>query len=553
MRLFGYYALHSFVNQLKKIFKTWVMIFLLVCVLIGVFIGLFAVAIEKMTQEPEAVQEEMAEGGALEEEISEDDPQEPSFSERMGIRQYDLLELIVGGVLVILFVFEIMMADKSGGKIFLPADVTLLFPSPMKPQSVLLFRLMTQMGVAIFGSVYMLFQLPNLVVNMGLGIWGALSLIAVWGLSIIFMTLVQVFLYTLTSSHSGTKKYIRPIVYAGLALVAGGFLLTRDPEQNVLAALCGYFNGTLSRCIPVWGWLKGFCMYAIEGNGLGTALCACALAAGGAGLVALIWHLNADFYEDAMAESEETAALLEKARSENGAMVVKRKKDRGDGLLRDGIKHGKGADIFFFKTLYNRKRFSHLGFLTKTMETYLVVAVGVAILCRQLFDTASTLPVVLTLGALVFFRTLGNPLEQDTSMPYFVTIPESAWKKLFWSLMGGSMCCLLDLFLPMILGAVILGANPLRILLWLPLLLSVDFYGTNVGVFINLSVPGSAGVMIKQMVQIMFIYFGLLPGILILVLGIATGHVIAAALGATVFHFLLGFLFFALSPLFLEP
>ena len=42
MRLFGYYAWHSFVNQLRKLFKTWVLIFLVVCMAIGALIGVGA-------------------------------------------------------------------------------------------------------------------------------------------------------------------------------------------------------------------------------------------------------------------------------------------------------------------------------------------------------------------------------------------------------------------------------------------------------------------------------------------------------------------------------
>ena len=45
MRLFLYYALHSFVNQLRKLFKTWVLIFLLACMLLGGLIGLGALGV----------------------------------------------------------------------------------------------------------------------------------------------------------------------------------------------------------------------------------------------------------------------------------------------------------------------------------------------------------------------------------------------------------------------------------------------------------------------------------------------------------------------------
>ena len=46
MRFFGYYALHSFVNQVRKLCKTWVLVFLVVCMLIGGVIGIFAATLE---------------------------------------------------------------------------------------------------------------------------------------------------------------------------------------------------------------------------------------------------------------------------------------------------------------------------------------------------------------------------------------------------------------------------------------------------------------------------------------------------------------------------
>ena len=46
MRLFGYYAWHSVVNQLRKLFKTWVLIFLVICMAIGGFIGIGAAMLE---------------------------------------------------------------------------------------------------------------------------------------------------------------------------------------------------------------------------------------------------------------------------------------------------------------------------------------------------------------------------------------------------------------------------------------------------------------------------------------------------------------------------
>ncbi len=252
-----------------------------------------------------------------------------------------------------------------------------------------------------------------------------------------------------------------------------------------------------------------------------------------------------------MAKSQETAELQEAAQAEGG-VIIKRKKDRSEKLKRDGMNRGFGANIFFFRVMYNRFRFAHFVFLTKTSETYLVAAVGVALLCRFIIEVNGLVPVIFVLAALAFFRTLGNPLEEDTSKDFFRLIPESTISKLFWSVLAGTATCLMDLIPGLVLATIILGVNPMFVLAWIPFILSIDFYGTNVGVFINLSVPVSAGKPLKQIVQIMFIYFGLLPDIIIMAVGMIFGYTALAAIIAAVFNCALGAIFLAFTPFFID-
>ena len=543
MRLFGYYAWHSFVNQLRKLFKTWVLIFLVICMAVGALIGVGAAMLDDASGEDEEI---------VESEIIEE---EPGAMEKLGIEPEEFVELIVGGIILVVFVFQAISADKNGSKIFLPADVNLLFSSPMKPQSVLLFRLMTQLGTSILASVYLLFQLPNLVLNLGLSIWVALAMIATWCLTIVIGKLLQILLYIVCSTNVKLKSHLRNGIYVFLLAIAGAYLLYwKTSGEHYLVAATGFFNSSVSRFVPLWGWLKGFCMFAMEGNIAGLLASFAAIVVGGGLLTYIIWHIKADFYEDAMAKSEETAELLAAAQSQKGGVaIVKRKKDRSDNLRRDGMRHGSGANVFFHKSMYNRFRFAHLGIFTKTSETYLVAAVGAAVLCRFVIQTNGLIPVILTLGVLTFFRAMGNPLEQDTQMDHFLLIPESTWHKLFWSLFGGTANCFLDLLPAVIVSALLLGENVLIALAWLPLIVSVDFFATTVGAFIGFSVPVSAGKMVKQLVQIMFIYFGLLPDVAIMAVGLTFDQPVLAAIGCTVINILLGLVFFFLSPLFLEP
>lgn len=557
MRLFAYYAIHSFKNQLRKLLKTWVVIFLAVCVLIGVVIGLGADMLENAGKEndplPIEEMEEWEEPEVWEEWVGSE---EASYPQTLGVEKNDLIELIAGAVVLAALLFEVMGAGKSGGHIFLPADVNFLFASPMRPQSVLMFRVYAQLGTGLFAGLYMLFQLPNLTLNVGLGMGAALSLVGAWCLTLLLGKLARVLLYLLCTARPGFKDNLRRMVYLLLGLAGAAYMVFwRRSGEDPFPAAVRFFNTPAARWIPVWGWIKGFVRGALEGSAAGLLLFLGLCVLGGAALVLLIRQVKADFYEEAMAKSEEIAELLERARSEksSGLIVKRREKDRSDTLRRDGFTRGAGANVFFFKALYNRFRFAHLGLLTKTTETYLAAAVGVALLSRFVFETDSVVPAALALAALAFFRSLGNPLEEDTKMDFFRMIPESMWAKLFFSLLGGTVNCLLDVLPGVLLTAAVLRANPLSALAWVPFIVSVDFYATCVGTFIDLSVPVNAGKTVKQVVQVMFLYFGLLPDIAVLAAGLARDRGDVSAVVAALINLGLGLVFFFLSPLFLIP
>ena len=311
MRLFLYYGLHSFVNQLRKLLKTWVLIFLLACMVIGGLIGLGVATLEDAAEQNAA-----AEAEVLPEEEIELPPEIEELTEPRDVM--GLVELIAGAVILGVLLYEVLSADRNGSKIFLPADVNLLFSSPMRPQSVLLFRLGTQLGTAILASLYLLFQLPNLVLNMGMSLWGGLAVIAAWCFTIVLGKLLQVLVYLLCSNHPALKQNLHRVIYILLAVLAGGwFLFWKKSALSPFAAAKGFFNAPGTRYIPIWGWLKGFCLSAAEGNTAATLVFLALIVLGAVVLWWIVSRTKADFYEDAMAKSRRPLSCSSGPRAKN--------------------------------------------------------------------------------------------------------------------------------------------------------------------------------------------------------------------------------------------
>ena len=154
--------------------------------------------------------------------------------------------------------------------------------------------------------------------------------------------------------------------------------------------------------------------------------------------VVVIWNVKADFYEDAMFATERVAAKLENAQKAQKGGTVTRNKDRSAKIERDGFHYGNGAGVFFYKAVYNRLRFATLKIFSKTFIINLLIAVGGSWLAGKIKNPLLD-PLLIPVAAIAlfaFYRTMGNPLDEDTSREFFILIPDAPLKKIWASLLG---------------------------------------------------------------------------------------------------------------------
>ncbi len=550
MRLFFFYFTRTLLNTIKKLMKTWVAI-ILIMMLFGIVIGFAGSFLDRNDRNKEPSETSVTEEVTEDEEEIELNLDEWRFSnilKKYDISKEQVIDLAISAVFLLLLATNILNAQNSS-KIFLPADVPMLFASPMKPQSVLMFRLLNTLGTSLFVSLFMLFQLPNLIVNVGLSVWAAISLVIVYALILVFSTLVQVVFYTVTSkmkNGTGNIKTVLAIIYGAIAL---GFAVYVYAEKvSVVQGFFGYFANPSTHWVPFWGWLRGISYYAAADNMvmsfvyLGLFIAACAL------LVFVIWKMKADFYEDAMFAAEHKAEQIESARMASKGAVAQREKERKGKIDREGFHYGKGANVFFYKAVFNRFRFAKLRFLSTTMIVYTVIAGVAAWLARSApMDDVFFIPAAV-LGVMAFYRTLGDPIREDTSRDFFILIPEKHYTKVMYSLSGCLAVTAIDLSLPVVVSAIITGANPLTVMAWFLFILSISFFATVVGTLISLSLPKDQAQTISVIVQMMFFYFGLTPSAAVVIIGIVLGHVTVAVLIGAVINFITGFLVSLILP-----
>ena len=560
MRLFLYYASHSLLNTIKKVMKTWVA-FILIVIVFGTVVGLVTSLFTKNSKSgkdtPDTAVTTVVDGEEGQgEELTLEDAADGSFAKskigqmmkKYNITKEQIVDLAISAVFLLVLATNILNAQNSS-KIFLPADVPMLFSSPMRPQSVLMFRLLCTLGTSLIVSLFMLFQIPNLTINAGLSLWGAVSLVIVYAMILVFSTLVQVIFYTITSrmkTGTGNIKTFLAVVYGAVFLGFAAF--TAISKLSLVEGLFAYFASTKTHWVPFWGWLRGISYYACIGDMtmsmiyLGLFVVACAV------LVLIIWKLKADFYEDAMFAAEHKAEQLESAKKAAKGGVATREKERKASLDREGFHYGSGANVFLYKAVFNRFRFAKLRIFSTTMIVYTIVAGVVAWFARGYSHGDAFFIPAAVLGVMAFYRTMGDPIREDTSRDFFMLIPETHHKKLMYSILGSLSVTAIDLVLPMVVAAIMLKANPLNVLVWFAFVLSISFFATVVGTLISLSLPKDQAQTISVVVQMIFLYFGLTPSAMALIIGILVGHVLTAVAVGCAINVLIGFLVSLILP-----
>ena len=544
MRLFSYYAIHSFLGALRKLFKTWVVILILVCFLLGAILGVLGSLFEGAIEEEDV---------PVTEEVSPGPEEEFSLTEWETRDVVQWVEVFALAGVIFLFGLSLWTGEKSGSQIFTMADVNLLFPSPRSPQSVLLFRLCTRMGAYLLASLYLIFQLPNLIYNLGVPAPVAWSLLGVLFLALLFQQLSSMLVFSLAQTYDKLRGLGRKLLYAlGLIVAASLFYASRQMDGSFLGGALWIASLVPLRFVPVLGWLFAVPALVWEGKYTLLLLDGAALILSALFLIRVIWRLKVDFYEEAMQKAGELEETRKRMEEKGKGFAVRRKKDRSEKLLREMPLKGSGASVFFFKSLFNRFRLAKGRVFTVTSLVYLGCGVAFPLFARFVAESDSVLFLAVPFTLVVFIRAFGNPIGEDVSKSFFILIPQRPYAKIFYSSLGGTVNTLLDLIPGLIVGFLILKAH----LIWIPILLifflCFDFYASSFGAFADLSLPESIPQKIKSGIQVILIYFSVIPCGVILLMGVILHRMAPFVFLASGAHFAIGLLFLAFSSMILE-
>lgn len=545
MRFFGYYAWHTFVNSIKKLFRsTFIAVIAAIIgfgVIFGVAAGVIGSVVEKEAESSTEYSSEYDE--SYEEEDDEESDDEMSEEDIVFVKH--CAEAIIAVAFIGFLLFGMYSGSKKGSDIFLMADVNFLFTAPMKPQSVLMFRLTFQMAATIVGSVYLLFQIPNLVLNLGMNTFGIVALFMAWIFLLLIQKLVSVLTYTVTATHERMKQYVMPVIIV-IALIVLGYMGSAYLQNGRDIAQAGIdtFGDAGTRMIPVIGWYKGMIMAAIDGEVMTSLIYMGLLILVLIAMCFGIWHIRADFYEDALSGAA-TREETQKAALEGRKVAAK---ERSSRIKRNTGMKGEGGSIFFWKEVYNRRRFATLGFLSNTMKTYVLTAIAVCVFSIKVLEVSEFAVLGGVLAGIAFFRNYGNPIATETSMNWLFLVPDSPYRKVFAAMAAGTYACAIDLLPAIVIGAILMPGNPVEIVLWFVQIVTMDFMLSTVGMVLEVLLPASAFDVVKSMLQMMLKFMMIAVIVVVIAIGTFISGLTLGLILNIVMNIILGGLLFLIYP-----
>lgn len=419
----------------------------------------------------------------------------------------DIREFSAGvfALLAIMFVVIAKNGFDNGASMFRMQDVNLVFPSPLKPQSVLFYGLFQQLGTSLLIGFFLLFQYSWLHSLYGIDFTALILVFLTYGLTVFCAQLTAMAIYSFTNANEKRKQTLKAVFYGIIIVYIAGLLLYMLGDRAAVAQrLAEALNGMAFRLFPVAGWIADIANGAILGDlwrlVLGGSLCIAFIA----GIAVLIIKGDPDYYEDVL-QSTEYAHLAAQAKKEGriGESVPRRVKTG-----KTGIGRGAGANVFYYKHLLENRR-SKMFLLNPQMIIFIVVIIGFSFFVRE----AGLVAVFAFATYMQIFSVAFGRLNKEILKPFVYLVPEPPFKKLMACIRESFFSSVLEAVLVFIPVAFILGLTPLETLLCIAARFSFSLLFIAGNVMVGRILGSLASKVLTMFVFIAFLIILAMPGV----------------------------------------
>ena len=257
-------------------------------------------------------------------------------------------------IVIMSFLYSLYKGTKSINSRFDMCDVNLIFTSPIRPQTVLLYGVIKQIALELLTSFYIVYQIPNFLRDFNVPIINQVFLIAAFLLfQFVFCSVVKLLIFALNTKYKLIGPIIRSVIkVTGLTLVAA----------LILMIIKGNFIGKLIliekhitydhwiKFVPVLGWMREIVSQSISGIGAAPLIYMLLIILLSGVMLYIIYKLELDFYEDMLTSAQHNDVVKNYKRDKVASQVKKQSfLNKPIKTVTLNLKGVYGGKVIFFK------------------------------------------------------------------------------------------------------------------------------------------------------------------------------------------------------------
>lgn len=332
---------------------------------------------------------------------------------------------------------------------FTLSDVSMLFPSPLKPNKVLFYGLTRQLGLSLLLGFFLLFQYTWLHAAYGLEYVHLVMIVVGYALCLFLGQVCAMAAYTRTSGNENAQRIVRYFVYAITIGFVAWLLYSCAPSLMASVGASGEellsagifeavekgadFLSVIGIFFPVSGWSAGVIGGVFTRDYTTVGICALLMAAAFTIALLLVIKNKNNYYEDVLQTAEVAQSAITAKKDGQPAEVTPKKVRMG----KTGLGKGSGSNAMFYKHLVENRR-SGVFLFSKMTIIFMIITIGCSVMYSFMFnedgDNTAALVAVFAMSTYMqlFSESMGR-FSWEISKPYIYLIPEPPFKKLLWA------------------------------------------------------------------------------------------------------------------------
>ena len=419
-------------------------------------------------------------------------------------------------------------AMTKGTTVFGLDDVQLLFTAPVKPQSVLLYGVVRQMGKSLLIPLFLLFQIANLRNLLGMHASEIAALFVAMFLLAFISQVIAMSVYALLAENEAARRNIvRVMNVLAIAFVVSG-LLQLAGGGGFNAVLSFYANGAWGY-LPLMGWLRASLAAAEGGNALISSLLMAASLILALPPLFAVWKKQPDFYEDVLDTTQQKHEITQLAQSgKRHEATVQQLKVR---VGRKGLGNGRGASVFFYKQLLEQRRAGMMFLDMWTLiNTLIIVAMcyfmGVGGGMNETQESMNA-AIYIALGTLVYMQVIfyvsTGQFAVERKRPFLFLTPNGARSKLVMCNMLGAMKASADALIAFLIAGALSGFSLLHAPLAALLCGALSLLFTGAQLLADWLVGDRHSKLLGMMLFFLAVFVLLAPAVALFIVGLGMG------------------------------